>query len=256
VPSRGSGVPGRTAERPRASVLRVLHPVGPLRARVYWRRRLVALTALLVVLGAGAWGGVLLLTGSSDAAAADSAEETTGASVPTPALERVVPSLTAVRTPVPTAPAPVDPGAAAETAAAPPEQSGPAAGGPCTDDMLTIEVRTPGSAAVGTKPAFELVVTNASAVPCVRDLDKGLQELILLDSAGARVWGSNDCFPESGADVRTLEPGAVVVFSVVWGGLTSAPDCAGERTAPPAGNYAVRGRLDTKSSADAALTLT
>ena len=57
-------------------------------------------------------------------------------------------------------------------------------------------------------------------------------------------------------DFSEVEPGEVVVFPVVWGGLTSAPDCAGERTPPPPGSYAVRGRLDTKISPDAPLALT
>ncbi|MGY1751942.1 MucR family transcriptional regulator [Blastococcus sp. SYSU D01042] len=230
----------------------MLHPVGPLPARVYWRRRLVVLGALLAVLGAGVWG-VVLLTGRS--AAEGSTTTAAGASdVPTPALEQVVPSLTAVRTPEP--PVPVPAAAEEPVAVEEPVAAAPEAGGPCTDDVLTVEVRTPGTAAVGAKPVFELVVVNTAAVPCVRDLDKGLQELILLDSSGARVWGSNDCFPESGADVRTLAPGEAVAFPVVWGGRTSTPDCAGERTPPPAGSYAVRGRLDTVGSADAAFTLT
>jgi hypothetical protein len=235
----------------------VLHPLGPLPARVYWRRRLVVLAVLLTVLGAGTWGGIVLLTGAQAGGDGGTTEDAQTAP-PTPALEQVVPSLTAVRTPVPPEPVPVDAAAVAAAESPPPAASPPAAeaGGPCSDDMLSIEVRTPGSAAAGTKPVLELVVTNASAAPCARDLDKALQELILLDAAGARVWGSNDCFPESGADVRTLAPGEVVVFPVVWGGLTSAPDCAGERTPPPPGAYAVRGRLDTKISPDAPLTLT
>ena len=249
----GSGATGA-----RASVVPVLHPVGPLPARVYWRRRLLVLAVLLAVVGAGAWGTARLLAGGTDGAEGPVAERT-GAAPRTPALAQVVPSLTAVRTPVPP-PAPTELSAAAESAAA--ETPAPAtapeaeAGGPCTDEMLAIEVRTPGSAAVGSKPVFELVVTNAAAVPCVRDLDKGLQELIMVDDGGARVWGSNDCFPEAGADVRTLAPGEVVVFPVLWGGLASTPDCAGDRTAPPPGAYAVRGRLDTKSSPDAPFTLT
>jgi hypothetical protein len=234
----------------------VLHPVGPLRARVYWRRRLVVLAVFLAVVGAGAWGTVLLLPGGTDGAD-EAVAERTGAAPRTPALAQVVPSLTAVRTPVPPPPA-AELAAAAESAAAatPAPAPAPAAGGPCTDEMLTIEVRTPGSAAAGSKPVFELVVTNAAAVPCVRDLDKGLQELIMLDGGGARVWGSNDCFPEAGADVRTLAPGEVVVFPVVWGGLASTPACAADRNPPPPGGYAIRGRLDTKSSPDAPFTLT
>jgi hypothetical protein len=231
----------------------VLHPVGPLPARVYWRRRLVVLGALLAVLGAGVWGAVLLTGRSASGDTTTTAGSSTEAE-PTPALEQVVPSLTAVRTPTPPEPVPVTPPPAADEPA--PVAAAPEPGGPCTDDLLAVEVRTPGTAAVGAKPVFELVVVNTSAVPCVRDLDKALQELILLDSAGARVWGSNDCFPESGADVRTLAPGEPVVFPVLWGGLTSTPGCAGERTPPPAGSYAVRGRLDTVGSPDAALTLT
>jgi hypothetical protein len=238
----------------------VLHPVGPLPARVYWRRRLIVLTVLLAVLGAGAWGGVVLLSGGQDPADGRTALAATGSAVPTPALAEVVPPLTAVRTPVPPTPVADDaaetPAPPADAAASPEPAPAPEAGGPCTGEMLAVEVRTPRSVATGSKPVFELVVTNASEVPCVRDLDKGLQELILLDGAGARVWGSNDCFPESGRDVRTLAPGEAVVFPVVWGGLTSDPDCAAERNPPPPGAYAVRGRLDTTISPDAPLTLT
>jgi hypothetical protein len=238
----------------------VLHPVGPLRARVYWRRRLVVLAALLTVLGAGAWGTVVLFSDGPAGTGADVvAEAADGSAVPTPALAEVVPPLSAVRTPAPPRPVPDEPAAAPAPAPAPAAAAAaspaPVAGGPCTDGMLAIEVRAPGSVATGTKPVFELVVRNASEVPCVRDLDKGLQELILLDGGGARVWGSNDCFPESGPDVRTLAPGEDVVFPVVWGGLTSDPDCAAERNPPPPGAYSVRGRLDATISPDAPLTL-
>ncbi|WP_431410921.1 hypothetical protein, partial [Enterococcus faecalis] len=109
--------------------------------------------------------------------------------------------------PAPAAPAPVGD----------PAPAGPTPGGPCTDDMLGLEVRTPGQVAVGTKPTFELVVVNTASVPCVRALDKQLQELVMVDAARTRVWGSNDCFPESSSDQRTLAPGEAVVFPIVWG---------------------------------------
>ena len=57
------------------------------------------------------------------------------------------------------------------------------------------------------------------------ELDKGLQEIVLLDGAGNRLWGSNDCFPEASDDPRTLAPGRAVAFPLVWGGLTSEPTC-------------------------------
>ena len=92
-------------------------------------------------------------------------------------------------------------------------------------------------------------------MPCARDLDKGLQEIVLLDARGARVWGSNDCFPETGDDVRTLAPGEAVVFPLVWGGLTSEPDCAAARATPPARQLrCCAAGSDTKISPDTSLT--
>ena len=82
----------------------------------------------------------------------------------------------------------------------------------------------------------------------MRTLDKGLQEIVLLDGAGNRVWGSNDCFPEASSDVRTLAPGEALAFPLVWGGLTSEPtlhrgprDARGRRlrAARPAGHQGV-----------------
>jgi hypothetical protein len=108
---------------------------------------------------------------------------------------------------------------------------------------------------VGTKPTFELVVQNRSGVPCVRSLDKALQEVVLLDGRGTRLWGSNDCFPEAGPDTRTLAPGAAVSFPLVWGGLTSEPTCTAARVPPAAGAYVLRGRLDTKATPDTPITL-
>jgi hypothetical protein len=238
-------VPGRPGREPPDSVPGVLHPVGKLPAAVYWRRRLVLLTLVVAVLGGGAWLAVSLLSSRDSASGASTAASTR----PVPALERVVPSLSAVATPTP----PLVP--TATTAAAPPAVPDPVAGGPCTDDMIGLQVRTPGSAAVGSKPTFELLVSNVSAVPCVRALDKGFQELRLFDVAGHRIWGSNDCFPEASSDPRTLAPGEVVTIPLVWGGLTSEQTCTAARVAPPAGNYVVRGRLDTKTSTDAPFTL-
>jgi hypothetical protein len=217
-----------------------LHPVGKLPSGVYWRRRVLLLTLVLAVVGGAVWLGVTLpgRADSGGAAPATSAR-------PVPALERVVPSFRAVATPTP-------PIVTAAPAVAVPA---PVAGGPCTDEMIGLEVHTPGSAAVGDKPTFELVVSNVSPVPCVRALDKGLQELQLVDASGNRIWGSNDCFPEAGSDPRTLAPGEVVTVPLVWGGLTSEPTCTAARGNPAPGNYVVRGRLDTKVSRDAPFTL-
>jgi hypothetical protein len=247
VPSGGDGVPPQVSGGERTTVLGVLHPVGPLPAAVYWRRRLLVLTLLVAVLGGGGWLVVAVATGSA-AGTTTTASATSSRPAQPPALEQVVPSLASVQTPTPaTTPEPPAPA---------PAPVGPTPGGPCTDDMVGLEVRTPGSAPSGGKPTFELVVANVSPVPCVRTLDKGLQEIVLVDGAGTRLWGSNDCFPEASSDTRTLAPGEQVAFPLVWGGLTSQPGCAGDRQPLPPGQYAVRGRLDTKTSADAPFTIT
>jgi hypothetical protein len=209
----------------------------------------MVLALLLVVLVGAGWLVFVLVNRSDDAAAASAATSAARSSARPPALERVVPSVASV-----SAPTPPEVLAAEELPSAATSPA-PAAGDPCTDDMISLEVRTPPTVAPGSKPTFELLVANVSAVPCVRTLDKGLQELQLFDSAGTRVWGSNDCFPEASADTRTLAPGEIVAFPVVWGGLTSEPNCTAARSTPAVGAYVLRGRLDSKISADAPLTI-
>jgi hypothetical protein len=222
----------------------VLHPVGPLPAAVYWRRRALVLTLLLGVLGGAGWVGVLLIgphapgTGVTPVAATSSRT-----ALPTPALERVMPALAGVLIPTTAAPT-----TAKRSTAVP--------GGPCSDAMLRLEVRAPTSASAAAKPAFALVVTNVASVPCVRAVDKGLQEMVMFDTAGRRIWGSNDCSPETGRDRRTLAPGEALTFPVLWSGLTSEPTCTAPRVAPKAGTYVLRGRLDTLTGPDSLMTLT
>jgi len=220
----------------------VLHPVGKLPSAVYWRRRLVLLVVLLAVLGGGGWFSYRLVSRHLTTASAAAATSTTASPPGTPALERVVPSVVTLQTP--SAPATTTAAPRVTTPAAP----APKPGGPCTDAMIAVTVRAPATVATGSKPTFQLLVTNNSAVPCVRNLDKGQQELVLTDAAGHRIWGSNDCFPEASSDTRTLPPHSSVPFPLIWGGLTSAPGCAAARVHPRPGAYLLRGRLATKLS--------
>jgi hypothetical protein len=206
----------------------VLHPVGKLPAAVYWRRRALVLLLLVSVLGGGGWFAATGI-GRWRAHAATAAAASTTRPVPTPALEQVVPS-----------PAGLQASASAES---------------CTDAMIGVSVRAPARAATGAAITVELVVTNTSASPCLQALDQALQEIVLLDAHGARVWGSDDCSPPSGSDARTLAPGQPVSFAHPWDGLTSEPTCAARRVPPPAGQYVLRARLGTVVSADAPLTL-
>jgi hypothetical protein len=229
----------------------VLHPVGRLPARVYWRRRLILLAVLVALLAGGGWLAVRWLDppgeGSTGAGAVTSSRP-----VPTPALERVLPSLASVRTPD-TAPGTPLPEVRRKPATS---TIAPTPGGPCTDEMVELTMRAPSQVPVGSTPALEIVVRNVSEVDCVRRLDKDLQEVLLFDAEGNRVWGSNDCRPERSDLRKTLVPGEGVALEIVWSGLSSEPDCAGERTTPSAGVYVLRGRLDTKTTPDRRIQLT
>lgn len=230
----------------------MLHPVGPMPAAVYWRRRLLVLGLLVALVGGGSWVGSALIGGRGAPAEAATVQRPAGGP---PALDQVVPSPAAVQlpgsSPQPTGqPAGQPAGQAAGPAA-------PADGGPCTDDMIDLQVRpqTP-SAPAGTAVTVELVVTNTSPVACTRALDPQLQEVVLLDGSGARLWGSNDCQPASSSDTRTLAPGQAVAFPVRWTGRTSQPGCTAARTTPAPGDYVLRGRLDTETTGDVMITLT
>jgi hypothetical protein len=227
----------------------VLHPVGRLPARVYWRRRLVLLVVLLALLAGCGWLALRLLDRAGEGSTAAAA---TSRPVPTPALEQVLPSLASVRTPE-TAPGTPEPDVRRTPAVV--RSTAPSSGGPCTDDMIRLTMRAPTRVPAGSSPTLTIVVRNVSEVACVRRLDAELQEVELFDAAGDRVWGSNDCRQEQSNRRESLVPRQGVALDVVWSGRSSAPGCAGERTVPEAGVYVLRGRLDTKTTAERRLRL-
>jgi uncharacterized protein DUF4232 len=126
----------------------------------------------------------------------------------------------------------------------------------CADGDLRIAARTDKPRyGAGEHPQFSLVITNTGSTPCVRDLDAARQAMAVVRKAGDGLWGSNDCSPAHTADVRTLAPGQDAVFTVRWGGRTSAPGCSGERTVVPPGDYQLLTRLDGTVSDPARFTL-
>jgi hypothetical protein len=241
----------------------VLHPVGPLPASVYWRRRAVAVgAAILLVLVIWA-----VLPGGGNGGRRDSAaalgSASAGPTEPSAAPTSVAPSgLTE-------APASGDPGRAADddgaattatTAPAgattpPPGPAIPPAPKGCPDAALRLEV-SPAQPAyrVGQAPVLRLQVRNVSAEPCLRDLGAALQE-VLLYRGTQRLWSSNDCYPEGQRDMQLMRPGVLHTFSVIWSGLSSLPRCAGTRTRVGAGSYLLLGRIGTLVSPRAPMTL-
>jgi hypothetical protein len=132
----------------------------------------------------------------------------------------------------------------------------PAAVPVCSDKAVSVQAQTGAdSYKIGQKPHFQLMVTNLSGKPCTRDLDAGLQEMVVTGSNQARLWSSNDCFPAKRTDLRTLQPGKPEVFPLDWAGRTSRPGCAGERSSIGPGSYSLTGKLGTLSSGPARFTI-
>ncbi|WP_224387821.1 hypothetical protein [Pseudonocardia sp. ICBG1293] len=267
-----------------------MHPVGPLPASVYWRRRACAVgVALVALLWLTTW---MLVPRGSDEPAGTAAQTsqappptTPGAPAsPSPASPAPGPGAPDTSAPLPAPAAPGAPpapaagssagpatpnaGPADETVrpddtprpsvqvpqAAPSPPTGPV---PCTDAMIEVRAETgqptyPSDA----RPELRLVVTNVSGQPCVRDLDGAEQEIAVWSGDGAsRLWSSNDCANPSSDDLRTLVPGQPVAFAVTWTGLASEPGCAGERNRVGPGGYRVLARLDRVVSEPAPLLM-
>ena len=126
----------------------------------------------------------------------------------------------------------------------------------CGDqDLALVSQVAAGSYKVGQKPLFRLVIANIGDKPCSRDLDPGLQGLVVNGPSG-QLWASNDCDTNHKADVRVLDPGKPLVFSLNWAGRTSHPGCGGTRTSVGPGTYQLIGKLGSLSSGPAPFTLT
>lgn len=234
----------------------MLSPVGPLPPEVYWRRRAVAVAGLLVVL-------VLLLWLGSAVAGGSPAPETPAAA-PAPATTAAVPSSSTPPTPEPTTgtsttvPAPgvpVTTTTPAPTTTPSPTTSAPLGPCPDADVALTAEAAAP-QYKVGEEPVFRLLVSTSGTVPCTRALDGALQQVLVYSADGTqRLWSSNDCYPGTGTETKTLTPGQQTSYSIRWSGTTSAPGCTTPRTPVPAGAYTVVVGLGGLTSAPAPFAL-
>jgi hypothetical protein len=193
----------------------VLHPVGPLPASTYWRRRLVLLL-LLVALALVARSCV-----------ADGSDKKNASANPTPSV-----SSRATQQPTP-------------------RPSVTRAAGPvtCADSALTLTASTdaPQYPAPSTVK-ITLTVKNVSSSTCRRDLGNGVLE-VLVHSGADRIWSSDDCATDKGVAVQTLRPGASLETTVSWSGKRSARGCTGSKADARPGTYTVRARVGTLRSA-------
>lgn len=224
----------------------MLHPVGRLPERTYWRRRVVLVAALLLTVLLVK--NLLLSGGSSDAATA------TGRQQAGPPRQSALPASTVRKTPQPTSRAtPTPMQRPTPTATAERRQARPAHRPvpTCSPRSLALFV---GSARdfyrVGQIADLTLTVVNMTGTACRADIGPRVQDALVYHGT-QRLWSSNDCYPGSESAVETLSPGEPRRLVIRWSGDTSRPGCAGRRVRVGAGRYtvvgevgAVRGRSD------------
>ncbi|MCI2238895.1 hypothetical protein MO973_29170 [Paenibacillus sp. TRM 82003] len=203
----------------------VLHPVGPERRSIYWRRRLLALVLLLLLVVAAVLGLRALLP-------EDASEQAVARLDPS----GVSPTLGAV------APSPSASGEPSASPSASPSTTTPAEPEPCeSGDLelaLTSRATTYGPDAA---PRFVLTVRNVSGTTCTAEIGSGLRTFTVRDASGAQVWSSADCQSTGSSQVYELDPEGTRSMSTTWSRQRSAPGCPADQPAAEAGAYTVEG---------------
>ncbi|WP_062994522.1 DUF4232 domain-containing protein [Nocardia mikamii] len=210
----------------------MLEPNGPLPPEIYWRRRLLAIGALVVALALVIWLALMLLRSGGDdkdpkaAAATSTSAKATGSATADPSGSKVPAS-----------------GTVNSTASGVPA--------PCPDQSLAVKVAVgQPTYKAGDQPVITIVLTNISTAACTRDMGSGLQQVWVQSLDGQRkLWSNTDCDQGGPADVRTLNGGQQAAFTLTWSGTTSQPGCAGDRVPVPAGGYAVVAQFGSVRSA-------
>lgn len=215
----------------------LLDPVGPLDRGVYWRRRLVLL------------GVLVLLVALTVRACAGGGDEPASANGGAPA-----PTSSASSEPS------TEPSGSPSPSGSPTSESSAEATGAvqrCADDDVVVTA-TPAkdNYAVGDTVNITYVVAAKDGVRCTRDVGGAANEVRVVSSDGSTViWSSDHCSPGGQRDVRTLGPDDSFSVVVAWDGDVTSTDCPDETLPAPAGVYQVLGRNGDVLGSAASLTL-
>lgn len=224
-----------------------LHPVGPLPAAHYWRRRAVLGVVVLLVL--------LLLRSCIGGGAAN--KNALVAAVPTQTPTQAA-TPTASPTPAPTVTATPRPTTTGATTATPSVAATPSTGPveSCPDSVLVVVASADApSYAVGAQPVLRLSVRNGSRVACRRNFGGAAIELRVL-SGNDRLWSSDDCTTGGLLGPVVLQPGETRSTSLVWSGRRSLPGCGGDKALAQPGTYRVFARVGTLTRDGGSFTMT
>lgn len=202
----------------------LLNPVGPEPASVYWRRRIIVILGVLVVLGLLWW---LISPGGSSAPASSSA---TPSALPT--LVTMTPS--------------------ASSSASP---SASVSGAPCLDSDIAVTVTTEQQAyTIGNPVAFVMKISNTGTAPCTRDVGPAANTFSVT-SGGFDVWSSDACTGTGESQEEEIPAGEAFAVKGTWDGTVTSNGCGASATPAQAGAYQVEAKNGTVTSDPLSFTL-
>src|SRR3954447_702988 len=223
----------------------MFHPVGSQPPSVYWRRRLVVLGTVVVLVVLLAMTLKVIASGGDEPAEAQGSPQSSGAAKTsgTTSSPRTSPSKRLTSS-----------SAARSHSTSRSVSSTPPPPSCATKDLKVSAVTAKSTYAVGDQPLLELEVANTGKTACVQDLADKQVELKVYNGE-SRVWGSHDCKVEPGTSPRMLAPNTPVRVAITWSGLSSRPSCAGTRQRVGAGTYTLYGALSGKTGHAAQFTI-
>lgn len=179
----------------------LLNPVGPEPASVYWRRRIVVILAVLLVIAFVFW--VLGRGGSDEPAAA-------------PASPSPLPTLNT----------------------ASPTPSAADSGAPCSDTDIEVTVTTEQQTFPAGGPVeFVMKIANNGAAACVRDVGPAANTFTVT-SGGFDVWDSDSCSEPGESQEEEIPAGEAFAVKGTWDATVTANGCS-NATPADAGAYQV-----------------
>ncbi|TKK78956.1 hypothetical protein FDA94_36535 [Herbidospora galbida] len=189
---------------------------------VYWRRRVLVLTGMLVVGAVIAW----VCTSGPDAPLA-------GAAPAKGTSDALIVSLPSPRTPS-TAPSGTPTPSATPSPSGAPEKR---ESGTCNPKDLVVNLTAGREIYTGAeRPGFMLTVVNTAKNPCKVDVGPRALEM-RITSGPARIWSTADCVSGSGIDRQTLKRGIPYVRSIEWDRNRSGDSCTARSTVAGKGTY-------------------
>lgn len=232
------------------------HPVGPLPASVYWRRRLVVLgvplfAILLIAYACTGTSGTPQNTAGAVGPRPTASQAGGGVITPAPNQTRSGPPEGSYPGSGPGGAVPTGSAAATGTAAA---GSGGAAGGTgggggCALALSIALDRTSNSGPVaypaGTYPTFKITATDSGSANCTVDASgRSLVVTVMPQGSNTPVWSSATC--SAGSDLRVLGPGDAQTFPVEWKRWESRGQTCPESKLPTVspGTYTVGAAVD------------